>query len=219
VLSAIRPFNDMPAGSNFVREMQRGLSQSARFIALLSPAYQRSDHCQAEWSAAYNADPGGQKRKLVPFLIGPANLDPLAKQIVFKSLVGLSPSDAAKAVLEAVGYRGLPPAVPTGWPGGAAIHQMRVATGGVYDVAPGSDLRLERMPGAINDAEDGGHTAEQPYTDAVSVVVRFSDYVERSSGNYRCGDRLTARVRNLSRGVVGIDVRHCDRLEFNREWV
>jgi TIR domain len=60
-------FNNMPPGSNFVREMQRGLAQSARLIALLSPAYQRSDHCQAEWSAAYNVDPGGQKRKLVPF--------------------------------------------------------------------------------------------------------------------------------------------------------
>jgi hypothetical protein len=212
-------FNHMPPGSNFVREMQRGLAQSARFIALLSPAYQRSDHCQAEWSAAYNADPGGQRRKLVPFLIGPTQLDPLAKQIVYKPLIGLSPADAAKAVLGAVGYRGQPPTVPPGWPGGVVIDQMQAAAGGVYEVTPGADLRLERMPGAVNDSEDGGHTSEQLFTDAVSIVVRFSNYVEGRTGNYRCSYRLTSSVRNLSRVVTAVDVRQCDYLRFHRELV
>jgi hypothetical protein len=71
----------------------------------------------------------------------------------------------------------------------------------------------------VNDSEDGGHTPEQLFADAVSVVVRFSSYVERRTGNYRCSDRLTSSVRNLLRVVAGVDVRHCDHLGFNRELV
>jgi hypothetical protein len=125
----------MPTGSNFVREMQRGLAQSGRFIALLSPSYAKSDHCQAEWSAAYNTDPSGVARKVIQFLVVPGELPPLAKQIVYKQLVGLSPLDAAKTILDAVGYQGSVPPIPPEWPGAAAIDHMRLPAGGVYEVA------------------------------------------------------------------------------------
>jgi hypothetical protein len=98
---------------------------------------------------------------------------------------------------------------------------MQAATGGVYDVAPGPDLRLERMPGAVNDAENGGYTSEQLFADAVSVVVQFCAYVRRDTGNYRFSDRLRTRAHKLSQVVSGVDVRQCDHLGFNRElrWV
>jgi TIR domain len=96
----------MQAGSNWVREIQHGLAHSSRVIALLSPGYVKSDHCQAEWSAAFNTDPGGAARRLVPFLICPADLPPLARQIVYKPLIGLSSADAASVILQAVGYQG-----------------------------------------------------------------------------------------------------------------
>lgn len=101
-------YKDMPPGSNFVREMQRGMAGSGRTIALLSPNYEASDHCQAEFAVAYNADPSGARRKLLPFLVRPAELNPLSRQIVYKSLVGLSPEQRRDAVLEAVSYT--PPA-------------------------------------------------------------------------------------------------------------
>jgi hypothetical protein len=113
--SVFAQFNEMPPGSNFVREMQRGLAQSSRFIALLSPSYAKSDHCQAEWSAAYNADPGSAARKLVQLLIKPTDLPPLAKQIVYKHLTAWS--YAAKVVLE-LSESGPITVVPAGWPGG-----------------------------------------------------------------------------------------------------
>ena len=75
-------FQNMPPGGNFVREMQNGLAGISRFIAVLSPNCESSDHCQAEWAAAYNADPAGRNRKLLPFLIRPTNLNPLARQII-----------------------------------------------------------------------------------------------------------------------------------------
>jgi hypothetical protein len=97
---------------------------------------------------------------------------------------------------------------------------MQAAAGGLYEVAPGLDLRLERIPGAANDAEDGGHTPEQLFADAVSVVTRFSSYVQRGTGgNFRCSDRLRASAYNLSRVAAAVDVYQCDYLGFNRELV
>lgn len=95
-------FNDMPPGANFVTEMQKGLAGSGRVIALYSPAYVASAHCQAEWNTAYAADPTGAKRKLLPFLIVPTDLPPLAQQVVFKSLVGLAADARKRAVLAAI---------------------------------------------------------------------------------------------------------------------
>jgi hypothetical protein len=103
--AAFAQFRDMGPGSNFVREMQRSLATSSRVIALYSPDYEASHQCQAEWSAAYNADPGGEKRKLLPFLLRPTRLNPLAQQIVYKSLVGLSVAERRAAIIEAIEHR------------------------------------------------------------------------------------------------------------------
>jgi isopentenyl diphosphate isomerase/L-lactate dehydrogenase-like FMN-dependent dehydrogenase len=65
--SALAQYKDLSVGSNFV---QKEL-EANRVIALLSPAYEASPHCQAEWNAVYAADPNGTKRKLVPLLIEP----------------------------------------------------------------------------------------------------------------------------------------------------
>jgi hypothetical protein len=100
--STVAQFKDFPVGANFVNEMNRGLAETGRFIALYSPNYQTSEHCQAEWAAAYNADPSGARRKLVAFLLSPTALTPLARQIVRRSLVGLSEAQRKAAVLEAI---------------------------------------------------------------------------------------------------------------------
>lgn len=98
-------FRDFTPGTNFVREMQRGLASSGRLIALLSSAYEESPHCQAEWAAAYIEDPGSESGKIVPFLIEPTKLNPLANQIVYRSLVGMDVARRREAVLDAVRHR------------------------------------------------------------------------------------------------------------------
>ena len=100
--STFAQFKDIAPGNNFVREMQTGLDGSGRMIALYSPEYESSDHCQAEWSAAYNSDPSGKNRKLIPFLLRPTTLNSLARQVAYKSLVGLSKEARKKAILEAI---------------------------------------------------------------------------------------------------------------------
>ena len=100
--STFAQFKDIAPGNNFVREMQSGLDDSGRMIALYSPEYENSDHCQAEWSAAYNSDPSGKKRKLIPFLLRPTALNSLARQVAYKSLVGLSKEERKAAILDAI---------------------------------------------------------------------------------------------------------------------
>jgi hypothetical protein len=105
--SVFAQYKDIPIGSNFVEEMKRGLG-SGRVVALLSPAYESSQHCQAEWNAAYANDPDGSKRKLIPLLIEPTELNFLARQVVYANLVGLSGKAFEQRILHAV--RGSTPA-------------------------------------------------------------------------------------------------------------
>jgi hypothetical protein len=136
--SAFAQFRDMGPGSNFVREMQRGLAASSRVIALYSPDYEASHQCQAEWSAAYSADPGGEKRTLLPFLLRPTRLSPLAQQIVYKSLVGLSVAKRRAAIIEAIEHRsGVLTKIATAEILAAASSpDVAVTAAGRLDVAP-----------------------------------------------------------------------------------
>lgn len=217
-LRVFAQFNEIPPGSNFVREMQRGLERSSRFIAIQSPDYVKSDHCQAEWSAAYASDPGGQARKLIQLLVRPADLPPLAKQIVYKSLIGLSPKDAAVAILQAVGHKGpIPKALP-GWPGGGAIESIEAATGGLYNVAPDTTGVLERQPSAINQEGEGGFTPEQLFNDLAREVGEFSDHTRKQRDNFGYGERLKDRAERL-RATTACGFSACDPLALHKQLV
>jgi tetratricopeptide (TPR) repeat protein len=53
------------ANANFMEQMHAALSGGARVVALLSPEYLASDHCQAEWQNAIAGDPLNKNRRLV----------------------------------------------------------------------------------------------------------------------------------------------------------
>ncbi len=89
--------------------MQRGLAASRSLIAVVSPDYEASDHCQAEWASAYKGDTGGARRKIIPFLVRETKLNALASQVVYKNLIGLSGEARKRAILEAIAGRSLPP--------------------------------------------------------------------------------------------------------------
>lgn len=196
-ISVFVQFKDMPPGSNFVIEMQRGLEKSARFVALLSPDYVKSEHCQAEWSAAYNSDPKGERRKIVPFLVRPTELPALAKQIVYTPLVGLSPADVAAKVLQSVGYKGALPEIPKGWPTGDAVDQMRATAGGVFEVAPNSQGLLQRKPSEVAQPRKDEFTPEQLFHNFAREASEFADYTRKAKGNFSCSERLRDRAAKL----------------------
>ncbi len=131
--STFAQFKDIAPGNNFVREMQSGLESSRKFVALLSPDYEASPHCQAEWAAAYNRDAGGVGRKILPLLVRKTSLNALATQIVYVDLVGLSHEARRQAILRALASKPLPSPVENisapfdfGW---TAAHRVTVVAG------------------------------------------------------------------------------------------
>ncbi len=53
------------ANRSFMERMHAALAEGARVVALLSPDYLRSDHCEAEWQSAIAHDPLNTKSRLV----------------------------------------------------------------------------------------------------------------------------------------------------------
>ena len=155
--STFAQFKEIAPGNNFVREMQSGLDDSGRMIALYSPEYESSDHCQAEWSAAYNSDPSGKKRKLIPFLLRPTALNSLARQVAYKSLVGLSKEERKTAILDAIAPK----------PAKQNIAQIRAELAETASPQPAlnEDKQLDAGPNKVFDKPFVDHElVELPYT-------------------------------------------------------
>ncbi len=114
------------ANRNFIERMHETLSSGARVIALLSPAYLRSDHCQAEWMNAIADDPLNRKRRLVVLRIADCEPPGLLAGIAYWDLVPVRDDatlfaqvvcaavsdDGSDAVASAAGYRCEPRAAP-----------------------------------------------------------------------------------------------------------
>jgi tetratricopeptide (TPR) repeat protein len=90
---------DFAPGSNFALAMKKAAAAAARTLAVLSPRYLRSDFAQAEWAAAFAADPSGEQRKLVPIRIEKFPVTGLDAAIVYIDLVDLDEDAARKALL------------------------------------------------------------------------------------------------------------------------
>lgn len=200
--SVFAMFRDIPPGSEFVREMNRGLAASKRVVALLSPHYVASDHCQAEWGAAYAADASGAKRKLIPLLIENADLTPLASTRRFESLIALSRADAAKAILHALGHRGQAAPPDARWPGAQALDAMASAAGKLVNIRPDMEKRL--APGPVAPADDVGKTdgfgAEALYALLRRKIMDFAKHVLRQDGgNFQFSRRLREAAEALLR--------------------
>jgi len=93
---------DFRPGGNFVHDMQTGLAQCARTIAVLSHAYTRSGFTEAEWSAAFAQDPRGEQGLLLPVQMEDCEVDGLLGQVIFVDLVGLDETAARETLLGGV---------------------------------------------------------------------------------------------------------------------
>lgn len=102
--TSIAQFKNFQQG-NFVREMREGIASADRFIALQSKSYWESDHCQSEWDAAYARDPGAKQRKIVPFLLEPTPLPPIASEVVYQPLFNLNEMERRKAIIAWIEYQ------------------------------------------------------------------------------------------------------------------
>ncbi|MGW2248787.1 WD40 domain-containing protein [Kitasatospora sp. NPDC001660] len=90
---------DFVPGTNFVEFMDRGVTESAAVIALLSRHYERSRYGRLEWQAALRADPDAPERRLVTVRVEDVSVDGLLAMITYVDLVGVADPDRARRLL------------------------------------------------------------------------------------------------------------------------
>ncbi len=93
---------DFRPGSNFVIEMQSGLSSANRMIIVLSGYFLKSDFTAPEWAAVFAQDPRGSRRKLVPVRVSDCEPTGLLTSMVYVDLVDKVEVEAREALLSGV---------------------------------------------------------------------------------------------------------------------
>ncbi|MFI7502998.1 TIR domain-containing protein [Streptomyces sp. NPDC049687] len=90
---------DFVPGTNFVDFMDRGVSESAAVIAVLSRNYERSRYGRMEWQAALRADPDMPERRLITVRVEDIPVEGLLATITYVDLVPVTEPSAARALL------------------------------------------------------------------------------------------------------------------------
>ena len=116
---------DFRAGSNFVQEMQKAVSDAERTIAVFSPDYLTSSFTQTEWQTAFARDPTGEEGLLVPVRVRKCNPKGLLRQIIYVDLLGLEETAAKDALLAGVGRHRGPRTKPDFPPSRTATQKPR----------------------------------------------------------------------------------------------
>ncbi|MGV4987815.1 WD40 domain-containing protein [Streptomyces sp. NRAIS3] len=112
---------DFVPGTNFVDFMDRGVSESAAVIAVLSRNYERSRYGRMEWQAALRADPDAPERRLITVRVEDIPVEGLLATITYVDLVPVGEPGAARDLLLARVRQALDgrarPSLPPGYPG------------------------------------------------------------------------------------------------------
>jgi hypothetical protein len=95
---------DFRPGENFVERMDETVVDAERVVAVLSPAYFRSEYARDEWTAALVRD-RGEADRLLPVRVAPAELPPLLANRIYIDLVGVEEPLAAERLQPLGGWR------------------------------------------------------------------------------------------------------------------
>jgi tetratricopeptide (TPR) repeat protein len=129
---------DMVPGRNWVHRMDAGSINADRTVAVVSPAYLASAYGALEWQAAVRRDPMGEKRLLVPVLIGGIWPDGLLAQFVGIDLVGLDADTARRRLRDDIAAAVSGDATPATEPFFPAVvsAEPRFPAAGIWNVRP-----------------------------------------------------------------------------------
>ncbi|MFD0395538.1 TIR domain-containing protein [Streptomyces nogalater] len=135
---------DFVPGTNFVDFMDRGVSESAAVIAVLSRNYERSRYGRMEWQAALRADPDEPERRLLTVRVEDIPVEGLLATITYVDLVPVTDPSAARDLLltrvrQALDGRARPSLRP-GYPGGDSTQAPPAAPRSPSSPAPGRPL-------------------------------------------------------------------------------
>ena len=94
---------DFRPGQDFVHAIHDALSTAERTLAVLSPAYFASEFGEAEWQAAFAADPRGERGLLIPVRVQPCDPPGLLRARIHIDLVDTDERTARQRLLDGVG--------------------------------------------------------------------------------------------------------------------
>ncbi|WP_232835554.1 TIR domain-containing protein [Actinocorallia populi] len=182
---------DFVPGTNFIDFMDRGVSEAAVVIAVLSRNYMRSRYGRMEWQAALRASPDDPSAKLVTVRLEDCELEGLLATITYVDLVGVTDEDAARDLLltrvrEALAGRAKPedrppspfppaaPPVPAPAPGGGRQARRAPAVQPAYppEASGGEPRRQEVSILHLAGPRFGWSLADEPF-DAASLQARI----------------------------------------------
>jgi hypothetical protein len=92
---------DFTAGRDWAHEMQQATATAERVVLVLSAAYLRSAHGEAEWRAFYAKDPSGERELLLPVRISQVEPPGLLTTRIYVDLVDQDTPGARRALLAA----------------------------------------------------------------------------------------------------------------------
>lgn len=116
---------DFPPGSNFVLRMQQAAASADKTIIILSPDYLKSQFAAAEWAAAFQKDPEGLEKKLLPIMVRECQPPGLLASIIYADIHDLPEDQAISAVLGALNGLRAKPAERPSFPGGPGQASSR----------------------------------------------------------------------------------------------
>jgi tetratricopeptide (TPR) repeat protein len=117
---------DFRPGENFLRRMDEALAEANRVLAVLSPAYLRSEYARDEWTAALVRE-RGEADRLLPVRIAACQLPPLLANRIYLDLAGLDEHTATQRLLAGIEPGRVRPAGKLPFPGPGGRAPVRTA--------------------------------------------------------------------------------------------
>jgi TIR domain len=210
---------DIVPGRDWVHEMHQAIAVAERIVVVLSTAYLRSQHGEAEWRPYYAKDASGELGLLLPVRIDTVKPEGLLETRVYVDLVDRDAATARAALLAAARRRR---GKPTGEPGFPGTHSRSRGPGEGPPRFPGDpDSQVLNQPGVHRWAwprEDpnaqGGPThhpqaspfnwpTPPPLNVVRSVLVEWA-YKQRGLSPKEFGGQLKARY--LKAILLDVDV-------------
>ncbi|GAB2841994.1 toll/interleukin-1 receptor domain-containing protein [Lentzea nigeriaca] len=93
---------DRLPGHHRVHRVDEAVRLSRRTLVVLSPAYLADTALAAEWHAAWDADPAGVRRKLIPVRVADCRPEGLLRDVRYLDLVGLNRDQAAATLIAGI---------------------------------------------------------------------------------------------------------------------